>query len=84
MFSMRRILDEATAKASSETNLHTQYSMFSGEEFESPSAVLNRACITSPPKLWHSLSNTWHQRNTYCFSLDLNFIDRTAENPDTT
>lgn len=48
---MIRIFEEATANASSEMNLHSQNCMFSGEEFASPSAEWNRACITSPPKL---------------------------------
>lgn len=52
-----RILEAATANAWSETNLQIQNLMFSGAEFASPSAVLNRVCNTSPPKLWHSLSN---------------------------
>lgn len=54
---MKRILEEATARASSEINLHSQNCISSGEQFASPSAELNRDCITSPPKLWHNLSN---------------------------
>lgn len=53
----KRIFDDATAKASSEMNLHSQYLMFSDEEFAKPSAVLNSVCKTSPPKFWHNLSN---------------------------
>lgn len=58
---MRRISEEIIAKTSSQINLRTQNCLFSGEQLASPSAELNRACITSPPKFWHSLSNIWHQ-----------------------
>lgn len=52
-----RILEAATAKAWSHVYLQIQKFMFSGGEFTSPSAELNRVCNTSPLKLWHSLSN---------------------------
>ena len=46
-----RILEAATAKAWSHMNLQIQKLMFSGCEFASPSAELNRVCNTSPLKL---------------------------------
>jgi len=50
-----RIFEKAVAEAWSEINLKIQNLIFSGEQLESPSEELNRACGASPPKLWHSL-----------------------------
>lgn len=55
---MERIFDEATATNSSIINLLIHNCIFSVELFASPSAVLKRVCITSPLKLWNSLSKT--------------------------
>ena len=54
---LKRIFEAAVANAWSEMYLQTQNLMFSSEQFASPSAELNRVCNTSPPKLWHILSN---------------------------
>lgn len=42
-------------------NLHSQYRWLSTGQLVRPSAVLNRVSITSPTKLWNSLSNTCHK-----------------------
>lgn len=59
---MERIFDEATATTKSTINLLIQYCILSVELFASPSAVLKRVCITSPPKLWNSLSKTCQRK----------------------
>lgn len=70
---MERIFDEATATTSSTINLLIQYCILSVELFASPSAVLKRACITSPPKLWNSLSKTCQRRENITSKLSTNF-----------
>lgn len=63
-----RIFDVAAAKTSSERNLPNQYPI-SWSQFASPSAELKRVCNTSPPKLWHILSNICYP-GTYQFKED--------------
>lgn len=74
----KRIFDEATATTSSTINLLTQYCVFSVELFASPSAVLKSVCITSPPKLWNSLSKTCQRKANVTSNLSTNFKKRVS------